>query len=149
MAGRQTLVFLLFVPLSVAVITIGCSRTPRSAPPYQIGLAKSDLQTTSNCIIAGLKKSVSDPSITTSVKETKPGKVEEITGTSADAGELYLIRLTAENDGTKAEAFSVFSWSKFNEADLRKPLSACVPSLEHGVQGRGNFTEDRKHDFGN
>ena len=37
---------------------------------------------------------MSDPTITTSVKETESGKVEEITGTSADAGELYVIRLT-------------------------------------------------------
>jgi hypothetical protein len=30
---------------------------------------------------------VSDPTITTSAKEMETGKVEEITGTSADAGE--------------------------------------------------------------
>jgi hypothetical protein len=43
----------------------------------------------------------------------------------ADAGELYVIRLTAENDGTNAEAFSIIIWSKFKEAaqaiDLRRP----------------------------
>jgi hypothetical protein len=38
------LAFTLFVPLSVGVI--GCSLTPRSAPPFRIGLAKSDLQNT-------------------------------------------------------------------------------------------------------
>jgi len=129
MAIRWNFVFAL-IPLSVGIVNVGCSVTPRSAPPYQIGLANSGLQKTSDCILAGIKKSVNDPTITTSVKETETGKVEEITGTSADAGELYVIRLTAESDGTKAEAFSVISWSKFKESDLKKPLSACVVHLE-------------------
>ena len=90
-----------FVPLSVGVMVIGCSRTVRSAPPYQIGLTNSDLQKTSDCVLAGIKQKVSDPTITTSVKEKETGKVVEITGTSADAGELYVVRLTAENVARK------------------------------------------------
>ena len=132
MAARRTLLFAALVTVSVGVIAIGCSQTPRSAPPYRIGLASADLQTTSNCILAGLKKSVSDPTITTSVKLTEAGKVEEITGTSADAGELYVVRLTTEGDGTKAEAYSVISWAKFKDQDLNKALSDCVPQLEDG-----------------
>jgi hypothetical protein len=88
---------------------------------------------------------VSDPTITTTVKEVDTGKVEEITGTSTDAGELYVIRLTAENDGTKAEAFSVISWSKFKEDDLHKVFSGCVSHLEKGAKDRGSFSEDSKH----
>ena len=109
---------------------IGCSQTPRSAPAYQMGLTNSDLQKTAECVLAGIKQKVSDPTITTSVKEEETGKVEEITGTSsADVGELYVIRLTAENDGTKAEAFSVISWSKFKETDLRRLCLAVSPTL--------------------
>src|SRR6476661_8330669 len=119
-ARRQNLAFELFVPLSLGVMVIGCSQTPRSSPPYQIGLANSDLQKTSECVLAGIKQNISDSTITTSVKEVETGRVEEITGTSSDAVELYVVRLTAENDGTKAQAFSVISWSKFKETDLRK-----------------------------
>jgi hypothetical protein len=133
------LAFTLFVPLSVAVI--GCSFTPRSSPPFRIGLAKSDLHNTSDCILAGIKQNVSDPTITTSVKEKEAGRLEEITGTSTDAGELYVIRLTAESDGTKAEAFSVISWSKFKEGELGKALSGCVAHLE-SEGNRGSFTSD-------
>ena len=88
---------------------------------------------------------MSDPTITTSVKDAESGKVEEITGTSADAGELYVIRLTPENDGTKAEAFSVISWSKFKDTDLHKALSGCVANLDSGWKNRGSFTADAKH----
>ena len=103
MMARRNLAFALLVPLSIGGMVIGCSRTPRSAPPSQIGLASSELQKTSDCILAGIRKD-SDPTITTSVKDVAAGKVEEIIGTSSDAGELYVIRLTSESDGTKAEA---------------------------------------------
>ena len=144
MAARRNLVFALFVPLSVGVIVIGCSQTPRSAPPYRIGLTNSDLQKTAGCVLAGIKQNVSDPTITTSVKEAETGRVEEITGTSVDAVELYVIRLTAESDGTKAEAFSVISWSKFKNTDLQKALSGCFAHLDTGYD-RGSFKADSSH----
>ena len=144
MAARQTLAFVLFVPLSVGVMIIGCSWTPRSSPPYQIGLTNSDLQKTSECVLAGIKQNVSDPTITTSVKEEETGKVEVITGTSADGGELYVVRLTTEVDGTKAQAFSVISWAKFKETDLRKALSGCFTQLNTGYD-RGSFKADSSH----
>jgi hypothetical protein len=109
--------------------------------PYQIGLANSDLRKTSDCILAGIKTSVTDPTITTSVKEKEAEKVEEITGTPADAGELYVIRPTAETDSTKAQAFSVLSWSKFKEADLNKALSDCVAYPEAGVKAAGALVQ--------
>jgi hypothetical protein len=143
-ARRQNLAFALFVPLSVGVMIIGCSWTPRSSPPYQIGLTNSGLQKTSGCVLAGIKQNVSDPAITTSVKEEETGKVEVITGTSADGGELYIVRLTAENDGTKAQAFSVIGWSKYKEADLRKALSGCFANLNSGYD-RGSFKADASH----
>jgi len=143
-ARRQSLAFALFAPLSVGVMVIGCSRTVRSAPPYQIGLTTSDLQKTSDCVLAGIKQKVLDPTITTSVKGEETGKVEDITGTSADAGELYVVRLTAENDGTKAEAFSVISWSKFKNTDLLKALSGCFAHLNSGYD-RGSFKADSSH----
>jgi hypothetical protein len=148
MAVRWNLAIALFVPLSTGVMLIGCSRTPRSAPPFQIGLADSDLQKTTDCLLVGIKKTVSDPTITTSAKETETGRVEEITGTSADAGELYVIRLTAENNGTKAEAFSVISWSNFKQTDLRKPLSGCVAHLESRGKGGGKLKADSKDSDG-
>jgi len=143
-AHRENLAFALFIPLSVGVIVIGCSWTPRSSPPYQVGLTNSDLQKTSECVLAGIKQNVSDPAITTSVKEEETGKVEVITGTSADGGELYIVRLTAENDGTKAQAFSVIGWSKYKEADLRKGLSGCFTQLNSGYD-RGSFKADASH----
>ena len=144
-AHRQNLAFALFIPLSVGVMVIGCSQTPRSAPPYRIGLTNSDLQKTAECVLAGIKQNVSDPTITTSVKEEESGKVEEITGTSSvDAVELYVVRLTAENDGTKAEAFSVISWSKFKETDLQKALSGCFANLKTGYD-RGSFKANSSH----
>ena len=142
MTARWNFSCALFVPLSLGLMATGCSLTPRSAPPYQIGFANSDLRKTSDCILAGIKENMSDPTITTSVNEKKAGKVEEITGISAGAGELYVIRLTAETDGTKAEAFSVLSWAKFKESDLQKPLSNCVAHLESGNHGRGSFRRD-------
>lgn len=149
MAIRWSFAFALFVPLSLGALAVGCSRTPRTGPPFKIGLATADLQKTSDCVLTGLKKSVPDPAITTSVKMIDAGKVEEITGTSADDGEIYVIRLTAENDGTKAEAFSVISWSKFKEGELQTALSHCVTKLENGVEGRGGFAADSKHAVGN
>ena len=128
--ARRNLAFALLVPLSIGGMVIGCSRTPRSAPPFQIGLANSDLQKTSDCILAGIRKSVSDPTITTSVKDVAAGKVEEIIGTSSDAGEIYVIRLTSESVGTKAEAFSVISWNKFKKANLHNALVPCVAQFE-------------------
>jgi hypothetical protein len=110
-----------------------------------MGLANSDLQKTSACVLAGIKHKVSDPTITTSVKEEETGKVEEITGTSADVGELYVIRLTAENDGTKAEAFRVISWPKFKETNLREALSGCFAHLDSGYKNRGSFKADSSH----
>ena len=101
MMARRNLAFALLVPLSIGGMVIGCSRTPRSAPPFQIGHANSDLQKTSDCILAGIRKSVSDPTITTSVKDVAAGKVEEIIGTSSDAGEIYVIRLTSESEARK------------------------------------------------
>jgi hypothetical protein len=148
MATRCSFAFALFVLLSLGAIA-GCSRTPRTGPPFKIGLANADLQKTSDCMLAGLKKSVSDPTIATSVKIVDPGKVQEITGTSADAGELYVIRLTAEPDGTKAEAFSVISWPNFKQGQLQSALSHCVAKLDKGVQGRGGFVADSKHAVGN
>ena len=65
MMARRNLAFALLVPLSIGGMVIGCSRTPRSAPPSQIGLASSDLQKTSDCILAGIRKGESDPTITT------------------------------------------------------------------------------------
>jgi hypothetical protein len=82
-ARRQNLAFALFIPLSVGVMIIGCSQTPRSAPAYQMGLANSDLQKTSDCVLAGIKKKSSDPTITISVNEEKTGKVE---GDNGDIG---------------------------------------------------------------
>jgi hypothetical protein len=149
MAMRWSFAFALFVALSLGALAVGCSRTPRTGPPFKIGLANADLQKTSDCVLTGLKKSVPDPTITTSVKMIDPGKVEEITGTSADEGEIYVIRLTAENDGTKAEAFSVISWSKFKEGELQSALSHCVTKLENGLEGRGGFSADSKHATGN
>ena len=140
-ARRQNLAFELFVPLSMGLMVIGCSQTIRTSPPYQIGFTNADLQKTSDCVLAGIKRDVRDPTITTSVKEEETGKVEEITGTSADAGELYVVRLTAEDDGTKAQAFSVISWSKFKDNDLRKALSDCFTHLDNGYS-RGSFKED-------
>ena len=78
---------------------------------------------------------MSDPTITTSVKDVAAGKVEEIIGTSSDAGELYVIRLTSESDGTKAEAFSVISWNKFKENNLKKVLTPCVIHFESKSHG--------------
>ena len=135
MMARRNLAFALLVPLSIGGMVIGCSRTPRSAPPSQIGLASSDLQKTSDCILAGIRKGESDPTITTSVKDMAAGKVEEIIGTSSDAGELYVIRLTSESDGTKAEAFSVISWNKFKESYLKKVLAPCVTHFESQPPG--------------
>jgi hypothetical protein len=65
------------------------------------------------------------------VKVMESGKVEEISGASAGVGELYVIRLTAENSGTKAEVRSVLRWSKFNPSKLDAPLSSCVSNIEH------------------
>jgi hypothetical protein len=65
-------------------------------------------------------------------------------GASADASELYVVRLTAENDGTKAEAFSVISWSKFKEAYLKKALSGCFAHLQ-SAGNRGSFKADSSH----
>jgi hypothetical protein len=96
----------------------------------------------------GLKNSIRDASITTSAKVID-AKVEEITGTSAEAGELYVIRLTAEDNGTKAEVFSVISWATFNDRQLQKALSGCVSKLENGVQEKGRFDTDSKHATGN
>ena len=144
MAARQNLAFAFVVPLSVGVMVIGCSPTVRSAPPYQIGLTNSDLQKTSDCVLAAIKQKVSDPTITTSMKEKETGKVAEITGTSAEAGELYVVRLTAESDGTKAEAFSVISWSKFKNTDILKALSGCFAHLNSGYD-RGSFKADSSH----
>ena len=79
------------------------------------------------------------------MKEIEPGKVVEITGTSSDAGELYVIRLTAENNSTKAEAFSVTGWSKFKNTDLRSALSGCVSDLDSGSKNRGSFQVDSKN----
>jgi hypothetical protein len=122
-------------------MVIGCSQTIRTSPPYQIGLANADLQKTSDCVLAGIKGKLRDPTITTSVKEEETGRVEEITGTSVDAVELYVVRLTAENDGTKAQVFSVISWSKFKDNDLRKALSGCFTQLDKGYY-RGSFKGD-------
>ena len=55
-----------------------------------------------------------------------------------------LVRLTAEIDGTKAQAFSVISWSKFKETDLRKALSGCFAHLNSGYD-RGSFKADSGH----
>ena len=70
------------------------------------------------------------------MKDIGAGKVEEIIGTSSDAGELYVIRLTSESDGTKAEAFSVISWNKFKETYLKKVLAPCVTHFEAKHLGR-------------
>jgi hypothetical protein len=76
------------------------------------------------------------PAITNSVKIIQSGKVEEISGTAAGVGELYLVRLTAENDGIKAEVHSVLKWSSKNDpsqnydpSKLDASLSSCM-SLE-------------------
>jgi hypothetical protein len=114
--------------LVVGTTLVACTVTPRDTPPTAIGHANNGLQEASNCILTALNKTTAaqgELAITNSVKVMESGKVEEISGASAGVGELYVIRLTAENSGTKAEVRSVLRWSKFSPSKLDAPLSSC------------------------
>ena len=79
------------------------------------------------------------------MKDVAAGKVEEIIGTSSDAGELYVIRLTSESDGTKAEAFSVISWNKFKKANLHNALAPCVTQFESQPRRAHSVVSQKLH----
>jgi hypothetical protein len=126
------------LPLLVGITLAACTVTPRTAPPIAIGHANGSLEQASTCIFTALNKTMAghSPAITNSVKIIQSGKVEEISGTAAGVGELYLVRLTAENDGIKAEVHSVLKWSSKNDpsqtydpSKLDASLSSCM-SLE-------------------
>jgi hypothetical protein len=86
--------------------------------------ANKELQEATNCILTTLEKEL--PAIRASVEVVESGRIQEIIGTSVDAGELYIVRLTAENNGTKIEARSVLRWSKFSKSELEEALSSCA-----------------------
>jgi hypothetical protein len=66
------------------------------------------------------------PTITNSVNIVESGKIEEIIGAS-DAYQLYVVRLTAQSDDTKVEAFNVLNWSDFTSLSLR---TLCLPAWQ-------------------
>ena len=84
----------------------------------------------------GLEKKMAEPTITNSVNVVESGTVQEIIGTSSDGYQLYIIRLTAENDGTKTEVFSVLASSEYKISNLPSALSPCVSDLKIKVRGK-------------
>jgi hypothetical protein len=128
------------LPLLVGITLAACTVTPRTAPPIAIGHADGSLEQASNCMFTALNKTMAghSPAIANSVKVIQSGKVEEITGTAAGLGELYVVSFTAENDGVKAEVRSVLKWSsnsdpsqKYDPSQLGALLSSCM-SLKKG-----------------
>jgi hypothetical protein len=127
------------LPLLACITLAACTVTPRTAPPIAVGHANGSLEQASNCIFTALNKTMSghSPAITNFVKVIQSGKVEEITGTAAGLGELYVVSLVAENDGIKAVVHSVLKWSsnsdpsqKYDPSELEASLSSCVSNIQ-------------------
>ena len=136
----------LFVPLLAAAIVVGCSWTPRDAPP-EVSHVSRGLQETSNCILTGLNNHpAASPTTTNSVNIIESGKIQEIIGTS-DAYQIYIVRLTAQNDDTEVEVFSVLNSQKFKISNLQSALSACVPGLKIRLEVKHSGFKTRKSDF--
>jgi hypothetical protein len=96
----------------LAAITMTASAiTPRTAPPAEIYKSKVGLQQAVDCALTRLNAVMAKgpaPNFTHSVSIVTPGKVEEIIPQQIPPGrgELYVVRFTAEDSGTKVALFS-------------------------------------------
>jgi hypothetical protein len=107
-----------------------CTITPRTGAPARIWNTHKGLQAAVDCTLAQLNVSMAKgppPNFTHVVSIVTPGQVEEIIPKQIPrgTGELYVVRFTAEDDGTT----NVVLLSTLNGLDKRVE-QAMEPCLE-------------------
>ena len=126
--------------LFMAALSAACTITPRAAPPARVFDVKTPLQQTSDCLVAQLNKAMSHetkprgsqepiPPATHSVRVVDQDKVLEVFPQyPTDIGELYFVRLSAQDSGTHIELFSTLGVTKQVEGALSPCTAGSKPS---------------------
>jgi hypothetical protein len=114
----------------LAASLAACTITPRTGAPASISKTHKGLQAAVDCVLAQLNASMAKgppPNFTHVVSIVTPGQVEEIIPKQfpSGSGELYVVRFTAEDDGTT----NIVLFSTLNGLDKRVE-QAMAPCLE-------------------
>jgi hypothetical protein len=131
-----------FAALVIAVLSAAaCTITPRASPPAKVFDVTSPLQQTTDCTVAQLNKAMSHetkargeqepiPPVTHAVRVVDQDKVVEVFPQyPTNIGELYFVRLSAQQNGTHVELFSTLGVTKLVEG----ALSSCVGGSKPGA----------------
>jgi hypothetical protein len=113
----------------LAFTLAGCTITPRTAPPAKVAKVHKGLEAALDCVLAQLNTKMAKgppPNFTHVVSVVTPGQVEEIIPQQIPSGrgELYVVRFTAEDDGTT----NIQLFSTLNGLDKRveEAMSPCL-----------------------
>jgi hypothetical protein len=129
-----------FAALLIASMSAACTITPRASPPAKVFDAKTPLQQTSDCTVAQLNKAMSHetkprgeqepiPPANHAVRVVDQDKVLEVFPQfPTDIGELYFVRLSAQQNGTHVELFSTLGVVKQVEGALSPCIGASKPN---------------------
>ena len=116
-----------FAAVLMAMLVTACAITPRTAPPAEVYKTPDAFQQAVDCALSQLNTSMGKgppPNFTHSVSIVTPGKVEEIIPQQIPPGrgELYVVRLTAEESGTEV---TIFSTLEGLDRRVKNALSPC------------------------
>jgi hypothetical protein len=129
-----------FAALFIAALSAACTITPRASPPAEVFDVKTPLQQTSDCMVAQLNTARSHetksrgaqepvPPVTHAIRVVDQDKVLEVFPQyPTDIGELYFVRLSAQESGTHVELFSTLGVTKQVEAALSPCTGGSKPS---------------------
>ena len=129
-----------FAALLIAALSAACTITPRASPPAKVFDVKAPLQQTSDCLVAQLNKAMSHetkargeqepiPPATHAIRVVDQDKVLEVFPQyPTNIGELYFVRLSAQESGTHIELFSTLGVAKQVEGALSPCTGGSKPS---------------------